>query len=72
MRFLGYIFPGLSGGVMVAQGPLEALVKVRILAGQPTSFPAPAVPKEFSNVHSQSFVDWFFVAPSEWKRSYPP
>ena len=51
MRFLGYIFPGLSGGVMVAQGPLEALVKVRILAGQPTSFPAPAVPKEVSNVH---------------------
>ena len=51
MRFLGYIFPGLSGGVMVAQGPLEALVKVRILAGQPTSFPAPTVPKEPSNGH---------------------
>lgn len=51
MRFLGYIFPGLSGGVMVAQGPLEALVKVRILAGQPISFPAPTVPKKPSNGH---------------------
>ena len=26
---------GLSGGVMVAQGPLEAFVMVRIHAGQP-------------------------------------
>jgi hypothetical protein len=27
--------PLLSGGVMVAQGPLEAFVMVRIHAGQP-------------------------------------
>jgi peroxiredoxin/outer membrane protein assembly factor BamB len=31
-----YFGPGLSGGVMVAQGPLEAFVMVRIHAGQPT------------------------------------
>ena len=30
-----YLSGGLSGGVMVAQGSLEALVMVRIHAGQP-------------------------------------
>ena len=33
--FLSKFTHGLSGGVKVAQGSLEALVKVRILAGQP-------------------------------------
>ena len=33
--FLSKFTCGLSGGVKVAQGSLEALVKVRILAGQP-------------------------------------
>ena len=32
-----YCFGGLSGGVMVALGPLEASVMVRIHAGQPIS-----------------------------------
>ena len=41
MRILRFRFcPILSGGVMVAQGPLEALVMVRVHAGQPT-FPFP-------------------------------
>ena len=31
----GYLSGGLSGGVRVAQGSLEALVMVRIHAGQP-------------------------------------
>lgn len=31
----GYFPAGLSGGVMVAQGSLEALVMVRAHAGQP-------------------------------------
>ena len=31
------IWVSLSGGVMVAQGPLEAFVMVRIHAGQPNS-----------------------------------
>ena len=31
----GYFRERLSGGVMVAQGPLEAFVMVRIHAGQP-------------------------------------
>ena len=66
---LGLHFHGLSGGVMVAQGPLEALVKVRILAGQPF-LSAPAVEKEFSNVHLPVICRLVFVAPS-MEASYP-
>ena len=37
---LATVFGGLSGGVTVAQGPLEAFVMVRIHAGQPTVLPS--------------------------------
>ena len=35
-------------------------------------FPLQPSQRSFPTSISQSFVDWFFVAPSEWKRSYPP
>lgn len=55
--FLGNAYSGLSvlsGGVMVAQGPLEALVMVRVHAGQPI-FPFPNFCCIFGKVDRMDF-----------------
>ena len=49
-------FARLSGGVMVAQGPLEAFVMVRIHAGQPLKSPTkPAFTEVFQQFHFLKF-----------------